>query len=479
MLHFTALYISGCMPAVMPGGALDERCAAAGLCVKLHVHQIPDLWSIAVALEQVVSAVDGKPDEEQCCALTRAFLLLRAVRGQAGTSWLQPQLTSPSLLGKLASPADDAEVLRELAADLLLLHDSETESRGHAPNWAAHQEGRHARFSGRRALAAMADPAGAQNAAEACEALKPMVQKLVPSGLKPCEVGFEPCVFDDTDWVLMLTACRHKVPLCKDQGGMYYMDSYNSTNAGFALATWAAMSGRGDVRKAFFSPKVIGIVLKSQGKNSRAKLKKQGLDSAAACESKFERLQALAAEWRDRVHPLLAGGFQPSSGVLPFCLFVHLCEWGQCVNALGHRRIAHLLAAERGKYEEGVSAVVSSLASLSPPGKGSSQCHTLQVFVAALEALHRWPLGGKRLRAVAKPAGGTKSQRRAGEAGVAAKAQAKAKAKAEAQAFWVEVGVKAKAQAKAKAQTTTKTVSRMRCKNTGGGFGSWEGEGFE
>jgi hypothetical protein len=66
-------------------------------------------------------------------------------------------------LGKLHRQDAEAKLLRSVAIELLELHGNVGTS-AICPNWAAHREKRHGRFSGRHALAGMASWDGARKA---------------------------------------------------------------------------------------------------------------------------------------------------------------------------------------------------------------------------------------------------------------------------------------------------------------------------
>ncbi len=85
--------------------------------------------------------------------------MLRAIRGSQGVAWAAGVLTAK--FNKKLRQRPTADLFASLASSLLKLHDEVEET---SPRWASHREGRHARFSGRHALTALAEADGAAGA---------------------------------------------------------------------------------------------------------------------------------------------------------------------------------------------------------------------------------------------------------------------------------------------------------------------------
>ena len=71
---------------------LDVRLAAKGLSIKLFPHQVPELMAIMRGIQDVHAFAKDLPVQNCIAALTRAAVILRGIRGEAGVAWAREQI---------------------------------------------------------------------------------------------------------------------------------------------------------------------------------------------------------------------------------------------------------------------------------------------------------------------------------------------------------------------------------------------------
>jgi hypothetical protein len=110
--------------------SLDERIAVGGMSLKLFPHTCPDLWNLVEALQDVHNGcqpyMDQAGEDEKCpgpmlslsLCMSRAVVLLRILRGQAGVPWGAKQLLKDPV-GLLTHFAEESEWVQK-TADVLM-----------------------------------------------------------------------------------------------------------------------------------------------------------------------------------------------------------------------------------------------------------------------------------------------------------------------------------------------------------------------
>jgi len=102
----------------------DEKFAARGLSLKVFAHQIPDLWSFVVSVQECVLAYHARPDAEIAAGaplhvfVSRVCVILRIARGASGIPWVKRFLVGP-LLDDLCSTHPTSVVLQNVGLFLV------------------------------------------------------------------------------------------------------------------------------------------------------------------------------------------------------------------------------------------------------------------------------------------------------------------------------------------------------------------------
>ena len=102
----------------------DEKFAARGLSLKVFAHQIPDLWSLVVTVQECVLAYHARPDAEIAAGaplhvfVSRVCVILRIARGASGIPWVKRFLVGP-LLDDLCSTHPTSVVLQNVGLFLV------------------------------------------------------------------------------------------------------------------------------------------------------------------------------------------------------------------------------------------------------------------------------------------------------------------------------------------------------------------------
>ncbi len=261
--------------------------AANGLCPKLFLWHVPDVFALVTALETVACKLRRHGRLNQARGIARAFLALRGVRGTKGIRWLMDecQLADDALLWR----GSHHVALRALARKLLVAHDSYTLQHGVPAPWAGHREGRHARFSGRHFLHALTTSAGLEGGRALARTLVNVVLQLsTGTPAKPMLA---------TTLGEVITAVRGRMVLAVSGNRVIFAGPYNAANACFSFWLWAAASGRSSAT-GLTDEAVFRQVVAAQGPKSRHLLANLGVDSATAFELRRESLLHVVRPWR-------------------------------------------------------------------------------------------------------------------------------------------------------------------------------------
>ena len=293
-------------------------------------------------------------------AVSRAYVLLRIIRGPAGIPWASEH-TAVHHLELLLSPEETHIVLQQLAIKLL----EEDEKLNRGPTWASHREGRHASQSGVHALRALATEAGAFGAARASHMVRGLVGTCMSASPRRWCGASPPVVLGDHDIVLALMAFGGNAPLSahQDKGKMKvnFAKAYNSINAGWGILSWGVLTKR--CRLGPLSPVAFDLAIRSQSKKAKQQLHALGVDSAESLERKRAALDSCAK-------PLLsAAGFEICGTsvevipLLPSLVFVHACEFAQALSDenIGEGGVKKVLSLPEADYQAQVVQALQGL----------------------------------------------------------------------------------------------------------------------
>ena len=220
---------------------LDVRLAAQGLSIKLFPHQVPELMAIMQGIQEVHAFAKDLPAQTCIAALTRAAVILRGIRGEAGVTWARHQIlldTSgckhvlvevPAGESKNAWLHAEAQIFLRLGRELLKAHGRVEAKR---ESWASHREKRHAKFSGAHFLKALRTPEGSRGAARLSKRLATLMRKCLKVNPRP---------WTDRDTRELLECSSGNLPLCVESAGVSFAAWYNSINAGFTWLLWAQL----------------------------------------------------------------------------------------------------------------------------------------------------------------------------------------------------------------------------------------------
>jgi hypothetical protein len=366
--------------------SLDEKFAKAGLSVKLFAEQTPELMALVDGVEQILQKVTSVTTSahERVVAVSRAFVVLRCIRGAAGIAWATSRIVADGsghimdLLQVTQSAASLARVAGQLAQEL-----PET-----GRNWAAHREGRHVAKSGILALQALA--ASAQKASEAALMLQVVIDYILhyPRANGEVPTLSEGCV------LLALVATQGRLPVSLDsrcgsenKTGVAHAAGYNAVNAGLGLLCWGWKTGRCHI--SCFSEVVLEYICASQAQHAQQHWRNMQINDPDHFEAKFRVLAAHAT----RLIPESGVGHMsmPSTVLFPGSLFVHVCEWGQLLKTVEEHTIGQVLNRSKKSIQSVARAALQRLIAneTSSEGKSRTTCFTQEVFNAVLAARHR------------------------------------------------------------------------------------------
>ena len=381
---------------------VDERLANRGFSAKLFHHQLVDIWELCCGTEKLAqhieTAVAGMSSMSAGSramlvetAVSRAYVLLRIIRGPAGIAWASEH-TAVHHLELLLSTEETHIVLQQLAIKLL----EENEKLNRGPTWASHREGRHASQSGVHALRALATEAGAFGAARASHMVRGLVGTCMSASRQAAEGSHRgteeaspPVVLGDHDIVLALMAFFGNAPLNaqlhKGKMKVNFAKHYNSTHAGWGILSWGVLTKR--CRLGPLSPVAFDLAIRSQSKKAKEQLHALGVDSAESLERKRAALDSCAK-------PLLsAAGFEICGTsvevipLLPSLVFVHACEFAQALSDenIGEGGVKKVLSLPEADYQaQVVQALQGLMREREPDHKCREKCYMQVLLQTAL-----------------------------------------------------------------------------------------------
>lgn len=241
------LFASG-GPLLLSRIPLDEQLANRGLLPKVFMHQVPDLVALTQGMQEIQSKCSTLSFESRKLILSRAFVVLRLIRGTQGIPWAAGEMCASSTIWKLLSSLNPevclkqrALVMKQIAQELLRKNGAYAKEKGLDANWMAHREGRHAMYSGRHALHAMST-AGPHAAAQSVERFLPILGDLL-SGKPECEWSEDGLLAIFTAMTSAPLAYRLVKVMGKQQYKMTLFGArrYNSMNSGLGMAMWATV----------------------------------------------------------------------------------------------------------------------------------------------------------------------------------------------------------------------------------------------
>ena len=342
------------------GQELALRVAASGLAGKLFLSAIPELDAMLQALDALVAA--GVTD---ACFVTRAWLLLRGVRGYCGVRWLGAWLLDHLPLWTVSwGPAAVVELLRAFDECSREHHDGRI-------GWAGHNEGRHAGLSGSFFLRALATDHGMAGLTSAVTLVCPVVRRVLER---------DPSLSPDV-WVEVAASLQGLLVLSA-AGSVRRAGAYNSMDFARGLAAWAARSFgvlADEVSECLWD----AMVERQQGARRVGDSRDYSirtffrLDPAAAANAFLVRLRAAA-------RPLVPGAQRESVtwvGVLVF-----LCELRQVLSCrmIGMAGVCRVLSCREDVY---TAALVRFDAVYRRSPSFSNQCHLVRLFLVAQLAI--------------------------------------------------------------------------------------------
>lgn len=355
---------------------LDVQLAAKGLSLKLFPENVPELLKIGEGIESIRKATKDMVQSVHVAAVTRVAIVLRGIRGLQGICWATERLLEgQSFCGamilresggdsKIGMESLEARGFFRLGKALLTAHDAcDTAFK----SWAGHREKRHARFSGRHFLEALASPEGSKGAARLFRKLFPLMAKILK---------VHPRCWTDRDNKALLVCSHGNLPLCVDQT-VKFAAEYNSVNAGLSWMVWAQMNAHTPCIP--FGEETFAVLWAGQSSVARQQLTAAGITTAYALERRRLELNAFAKPWvatpRSRI-------------VLPAMVCVHMCEFAQVLNdpAFGAKAISQIIGLDLATYKHVVDKVVSDLSTEDPSKPGRTQCH-LQILLTELKPL--------------------------------------------------------------------------------------------
>ena len=386
----------------------DEILASKGLNAKLFHHQLMDLWVLCESTEGVARRIElvsrGKP-QGATIAVTRAFVVLRIIRGPAGIKWAAVYLQEDYLYLLLSSESSGT-VLQQLARSLL----ERNRLLARDKSWASYKEGRHLFRSGIYALEALASDAGAKGATRACFMLEGTVDRLLATNRLAEEVGSlsaprravevsPPAFLEDRDVCLALMAFGANAPVCLCSGteeSVTFANHYNGVNAGWGFLSWAVLSRR--CRLGPLSTIAFDIAMDGQSDKAAAQLRALGIDSAEALEHKRATLERCAK-------PLLPAAQYEFHGrrmeedlpLLPSLVFVHACEFAQVLNdkEIGEAGVKEVIGLPPDVYQAQVLQTLEKLmAEVEPDSTGRTSCYMQLLMKTVLACSTKWTARG-------------------------------------------------------------------------------------
>ena len=256
------------------GVPLDVRLAAKGLSVKLFPHQVPELMAIMQGIQEIYVLVKDLPVQICTTALTRAAVILRGIRGEAGVVWARQQILLdtwgckhtlcevPACQSKHAWLHSEGQIFWRLGRELVQAH-GRVEAKSAA--WASHREKRHAKYSGAHFLKALQTPEGSRGAARLSFRLRSLMLKCLKVNPHP---------WTDCDTRELLECSLGNLPLCVENGNLKLAGWYNSVNAGFTWLIWAQVHGF--IPHIPFGDATFAVALLGQSSLAKEQLKNAG-----------------------------------------------------------------------------------------------------------------------------------------------------------------------------------------------------------
>ena len=336
--------------------------ASVGLGGKLYLSVIPEVLELGSSLERLLPGAAADDAE----SLTRAWLLLRGVRGLHGVRWLCEWMGRHRDMWQTTW---SSECVGRLLSDF---HAHSAAAHGGDLGWASHREGRHAALSGYHFLRALASPLGFTLAVQVSERLHPLLRRLLAGD---GSVGSD--IFVDVALELQGSLLLAVDPVRR-------IGPYNSMDFARGLAAWAHHSGR--LRLGLVSERLWSFFLQRQHRDAAAASVSFSaatffnLGTAAQANDFLRALSSAAL-------PLQPGGSFPAS-VTWVGLLVFLCETRQVLrdSALGFSAVRRVLATPRAVW---LSAAVQTQASLLRNGSSGRGCYLGRLLRACLDASSR------------------------------------------------------------------------------------------
>ena len=331
------------------------RLAAQGLSGKLLLSNIPEMAALHDSLELLRNACGG-----DALAVSRAWLVLRGVRGLHGVGWVAQWLCRcPERLGGAWAAAWPAQLLADLDARSLQHH-------GGAATWACHNEGRHAGLSGRHFLAAFAEPEGFQSVSAVALRVRPFMQKLLDRD-SDLTSDFLVDVVEAVQGALVLATQPVRCA-----------GAYNAMDFARGLGAWALRSGR--VASADVSERVWQCMVARQHRHPGGAFdacQHFGLGTAHAANGFLRVL-------REKVRPLGVGAQEEV--VCWIGLLAYLCETRQALShpLIGRAGLERLLSAPVSDY---LGVALAQQQGLRQRGTLGKECYAVSLYRAALSAL--------------------------------------------------------------------------------------------
>ena len=347
---------SSAAPDTVAAQDLLLRVAAAGLAGKLCLHAIPELCSLMESLDSLVAAGVRDPVH-----VSRAWLLLRGVRGHAGVRWL-----CTWLLDRMAQWTESWDL--GVAEELLVAFAAQCQSEhGGQQSWACHNEGRHAGLSGGHFLRALCTAEGFDGLDVAVSRVWPVVRRVLEG-----DTSLSSDCWVDVAHTLAGTIVFSGSPSVRRVG------MYNSMDFARGLAAWGAHSfgiSADEVSDRLWD----SLVRRQQAGDAESVLDRFdarvffGLSSASEANAFLARLRACAR---------LPSAADQSITVTWIGLLVFLCEMRPVLacSSLGLAGVEKLLCACAEDY---MSAVLQFDAVYRRSVSFGRQCHLVRLFLTA------------------------------------------------------------------------------------------------
>ena len=334
------------------------RIATAGMSGKLLVANIPELVALHDGLELLRAACAG-----DALGLSRAWLVLRGVRGLHGVSWLAQWLQRrPDCLRDGWAGEWRLQLLDEF-------DEHTTQYHGGNARWSCHNEGRHAALCGRHFLVALAAPEGFDSVSEVARRVRPHMQKLLDR-----DEDFMSHSLIDVAAAVQGTLVLATQPIRR-------AGAYNAMDFARGLGAWALGSGR--LADANVSERVWDAMVSRQhldtgdDRPTFGLCDYFGLGTARSVNCLLEVLRVAARPLDEDTHMETISWI----GLLAF-----LCEVRQTLRhpQIGRAGIERVLKAPRVDY---IDAALRLQRQLRERGTLGGGCYQVMLFRAALDAL--------------------------------------------------------------------------------------------